>query len=43
MDLKKGEDQGKDRGRSAIGSLGDSFLWMMDREAGTRLTPDGPH
>ena len=38
MGLKKGEDQGKEGGKNAIGQLGDSFLRMMDREAGTRMS-----
>ena len=45
MHLKKGRTKAG-RGKSAIGWLGDSFLCMMDREVGTRMSwpiLDGPH
>ena len=38
MGLKKEEGPMQGGGKSAIGQLGYSFLWMMDREAGARMS-----
>ena len=36
--LKKGEDHGREGERLPLSWLGDSFLWVMDREAGARMS-----